>query len=508
MNSFVIIWAIQIFSVFSEHKNVILIIADDFRPNVGVLGESDHFSSPQMKTPSLDQLASRSLVATNAYTQVALCGPSRSSFLTGRRADTTRCYVTEDKVRESMPDIVTMPQYFKQNGYLALGTGKIFHPGIPNTNKGDDYPASWTEKIFHTPSTDVNHISWHAYSDEELEDLVLRDVANADHFIEKLNEIAPAAITGEQPFFYAMGFHKPHQPWDAPQEFFDLYPEDEIDLPSNPYVPEDMPAAAWSRFTGVLNFDDCSPEGTGIPNLGEANVTYPDSKIRELRRAYYATISFMDRQVGRVLEAVEEAGLSENTVIMFIGDHGLHMGEHSEYDKYTNFEVAHRAPMMLHVPGVIEESMFTENLVEYVDILPTLVEAAGLPTLDKCPEYSRDVPICREGTSLLRMLDDSQTWKEVIFWQQPRGYWTNWTKNYQGYTVRTQQYRYSEYVNLLDDGLETQAPDWTSPEDWGELYDLSADPMETINLYRQSEWHDIKIMLRKILYAGWSQYND
>lgn len=106
-----------------------VLITDVVRPNVGVLGESDHFSSPQMKTPSLDQLASRSLVATNAYTQVALCGPSRSSFLTGRRADTTRCYVTEDKVRESMPDIVTMPQYFKQNGYLALGTGKIFHPG-------------------------------------------------------------------------------------------------------------------------------------------------------------------------------------------------------------------------------------------------------------------------------------------------------------------------------------------------------------------------------------------
>ena len=106
-----------------------VLITDVVRPNVGVLGESDHFSSPQMKTPSLDQLASRSLVATNAYTQVALCGPSRSSFLTGRRADTTRCYVSEDKVRESMPDIVTMPQYFKQNGYLALGTGKIFHPG-------------------------------------------------------------------------------------------------------------------------------------------------------------------------------------------------------------------------------------------------------------------------------------------------------------------------------------------------------------------------------------------
>ena len=123
-----IIFLLQIAAAVGQ-KNVVLIIADDFRPNVGVLGESDQFSSPEMKTPNLDALAAKSLVLTNAYTQVALCGPSRSSFLSGRRPDTTRCYVTEDKVRESIPDIITMPQYFKQNGYLALGTGKIFHPG-------------------------------------------------------------------------------------------------------------------------------------------------------------------------------------------------------------------------------------------------------------------------------------------------------------------------------------------------------------------------------------------
>ena len=209
-------------------------------------------------------------------------------------------------------------------------------------------------------------------------------------------------------------------PWDAPQEFFDLYPEDSIDLPHYKYIPEDLPASAWTKFTGLLNYPDCSQETWGLPLGDQPNVTYPDSKIRELRRAYYASISFMDHQLGRVLDAVEEAGAAEDTVIMFIGDHGLHMGEHAEWDKYTNYDLAHKAPMMLHVPGRIEEvsitcfqlenknvlyfkSMLSENLVEFVDIMPTLVEAAGLYQLDLCPEYSRDIPICREGMSLLKI---------------------------------------------------------------------------------------------------------
>jgi len=144
----------------SCNKNVVLMIADDFRPNIGVYEESNHFSSPGMKTPNLDYLASKSLVFTNAYTQVALCGPSRSSFLTGRRPDTIRCYDNFHRFRENLPNTISMPQYFKENGYLTLGSGKIFHPGAPDHDTQDDYPASWSEKIFHTPSTDNMNVSW------------------------------------------------------------------------------------------------------------------------------------------------------------------------------------------------------------------------------------------------------------------------------------------------------------------------------------------------------------
>ena len=169
-----------------------------------------------------------------------------------------------------------MPQYFKENGYTTLGSGKIFHPGKPDRDEQDDFPASWSEKIFHTPSTDNMKVSWYSYSEEELEGVTLWDVANTDHFIENLKNI------GNEPFFFAMGFHKPHLPWDAPKEFFDLYPDEEnIDLPFNPYIPEDMPESAWTGFRQLTSFDDCSPEATGIPDIGtKPNVTYPDNKVK------------------------------------------------------------------------------------------------------------------------------------------------------------------------------------------------------------------------------------
>merc|ERR1711936_1274130 len=163
-------------------------------------------------------------------------------------------------------------------------------------------------------------------------------------------------------------------------------------------------------------------------------------------------------------------------------------------------------PVMLHVPGLIDQSVFSSDLVEFVDIFPSLLEAAGLPRLDKCPEDSRNVPVCREGRSLLGMVEEGQQWKEAVFWQQPRGYSGN-NKDYQGYTVRTAQYRYSEYVNLIDGGLDTQQPDWESPEDWGELYHLTTDPLETRNLYRREDWAEVREQLQQILHVGWSQHN-
>ena len=225
-----------------------------------------------------------------------------------------------------------------------------------------------------------------------------------------------------------------------------------------------------------------------------------------MRRAYYASISFADQQFGRIIDELEELGLAENTVIAFLGDHGLHMGEHAEWDKYTNYEVAHRAPLMLHIPGITHGEV-SSKLVEFVDIYPTIVEAAGLGKMEKCPEYSRNISVCTEGSSLMNLLEDPEDWKSAVFWQQPRGYWTPHDKKFQGYTVRTDDWRYSEYVNLLNEEEEEQAPAWADIVEFGELYDLTSDPQENNNLYRNKDFQETKIAMRKILHHGWFHYN-
>ena len=341
-----------------------------------------------------------------------------------------------------------------------------------------------------------------------METTTLRDIANADYTIQKLQELAPEALPGIQPFFLAFGLHKPHMPWDFPEKFLDYYPEEDIQVPVNPYIPYDMPDSAWSTPTGLLNYPDCSAEGTGIENMGEPNVTYSDAHTKELRRAYYASISFADEQIGRVLQELNNLGLADNTVIIFLGDHGLHMGELSEWEKYTNFEVAHRAPMMLHVPGTVDTSIISDKLVEFVDIFPTLVEAAGFDPMKRCdPFNSRTENLCREGTSLLELVRNPDEWKTAAFYQQPRGYWNENQHKYQGYTVVTEQYRYSEWVNLNDVGTEEQTPNWGDPQDFGELYDLMNDPLETTNLINNEEYDELIHELKQLLHQGWHHHN-
>ena len=504
----------------AQQKNVLMLIADDLRPNVGAYEDANEpfFTSPTMITPNIDALASKSLVFTRAYSQVAMCGPSRNSFLTGRRADTTRCYVNGDNFRNLGPNnetspIVTIPQFFMENGYYSVGAGKVFNPGQWDPfgiyNLFDDYPLSWTEPMFHTPNTDDLTVSWRAFSREEMENNTLRDVTHADYAINKLQELAPNALLGIQPFFLGFGVHKPHLPWDFPEEFLDYYPKDDIDLPANPYIPSDMPDSAWTVPNLLLGYPDASANGTGIENIGQPNVTYSDSKIKELRRAYYAASSFADQQIGRVIQELNSLGLAESTIIVFFGDHGMQLGEHSEWEKLTNFEIANRVPLMLHIPGEIDTHIESNKLVELVDIFPTLVEAAGFDPISKCPTYSRDVALCREGSSLLGVVTNPKEWKTAIFYQKPlrQGLILDQGNSSQSYSVMTEQYRYTEYVSLNNVDEEAQAPNWSDPIDFGELYDLVNDPMENINLIHEEGYENIIEDLQKVLHEGWYQHN-
>ena len=280
-------------------------------------------------------------------------------------------------------------------------------------------------------------------------------------------------------------------------------------MPLNPHAPSDMPGSAWNSFSGMREYSDCSAEGTGIENIGEPNVTYSDPKIKELRRAYYAAVSYADQQLGRVIQELHLLGLADNTIIVFLGDHGWQLGEHSEWTKETNFEIAHRVPLMLHIPGVIDSYMASDKLVELVDIFPTLVEAAGFDPMSKCPSYSRNVSLCREGSSLLNLVSNPEGWKGSIFYQQQRGFYNDYPDKWyhQGYSVMTEQYRYGEWVNINNIEQEGQIPNWSDPADFGELYDLVNDPLENVNLIFNEDYQDTIADLQELLHRGWYQHN-
>ena len=509
-----------VFSDDTQHPNILLLMADDMRPNLGCLEETNsaHFSSLKMNTPNLDALAAQSLLLENAFVQQAVCSPSRSSLLTGRRPDTTRITDLFSYFRDLGGNFTTIPQFFKEQGYKTIGMGKVFHDGEEAT-PGDD-PLSWTEPYHRAKDnyntdypwpwegTDKSH-SWRAITKEDISiNGPLQDTLEADFVIKTLREMAPDSLLGVQPFLVAFGLRRPHLPFYFPEEFLDAYPEGTDDDPRNPFAPSDMPSVAWSNWGELRAFADCTEESLGIPDLGKINVTIPIEKVRELRRAYYAAISYVDSEIGRVLEEVTSLGLDENTIIVFLGDHGWQLGEHSEWCKHTNFEVAVRAPLIIKIPGSTNAGIRTNKLVEFVDIFPTLVEAAGFPALDLCEVDSHDTQLCTEGTSMTPLIKnpDFSEWKDAVFFQYPRGGFVDHIPACMGYSIRTSMYRYTEWVQIQVLEGHNYEPSWEEPcwnEFHTELYNLIEDPEENINIVLGDENVDVVHDLSRRLRAGW-----
>ncbi|XP_046381439.2 iduronate 2-sulfatase-like [Haliotis rufescens] len=479
--------------------NVLFLVSDDMRPELSIF-EGPDFPSPvhpPMHSPNLDALARRSLLLKRAHVQQAVCSPSRSSLLTGRRPDTTHVYNLQDYWRVVGGNFTTIPQYFKENGYRTIGSGKIFHPGHASDNND---PISWTDPYFEA-GTEANafvykdKVSWMNVPMDLLKNNSLQDTQNADFAIKMIREAAPQARSGERPFFIAQGFHKPHLPFVAPQMFFDMYPESSISLPANPYAPDKMPDIAWSSYGELRNYVDIAK----LNASGDINSTLPNDVILGLRRAYYSALSYTDYELGRVVKELENQGLANNTIISFWGDHGWQLGEHGEWCKHTDFEIATHAPMMVHVPGLTDNGIMTEELTEFVDLFPTLVEAAGLTALDLCPENSTNVLVCSEGNSLVPLMKDpaSPNWKKTVFSQYPRSADNG---HQMGYSMTTAKYRYTEWVKF--DMKPLYKPDWNKV--YGvELYDHIKDPEENYNLAYNSAEKKLVSELRKELHAGW-----
>jgi iduronate 2-sulfatase len=442
----------------AERPNVLLICVDDLKPMLGCYGDAT------VKSPNIDVLAGRGVQFNLAYCNQAVCSPSRNALLTGLRPTTLGIYDLATNFRVSRPDAVTLPQYFKENGYRSEGMGKVFHHG--HGNHEDDASWSvpyWRSDVVHyalKEHADANKNSREAalfnnaggakakdlskgvaYESADVPDNVYPDGQTADEAIERL---AGAAKDPNQPFFLAVGFVKPHLPFCAPKKYWDLYDPSTFKLAERRTAPDGAPAFAPTNWGELRNY-------AGMPEKGPV----PDDDARILIHGYHAAVSYMDAQVGRVLAALEKDGLAKNTIVVLWGDHGWHLGDHGQWCKHTNYEEAAHIPLIVFDPRVKHGGSKTDSMVESVDVYPTLCKLAGLP-----------VPKGLDGMSFAQVLDDpAAPTKDYIIHAYPRG-------ERIGRAVRTARYRLVEW----------KVPSEDLSKAIYELYDYQADPGENKNL--------------------------
>lgn len=420
--------------IAAEKKNVVFLICDDLNCDLGSYGH------PLVKTPNIDRLAERGTRFDRAYCQYALCGPSRASFLTGLYPDQTLIHKNAIYIREHIPNVTTVSQMYRNNGFFATRIGKLYHYNVPKHigTSGHDDPYSWNytinprgrdveeeSKIFTLkPGTFGATLSWLAAegTDEEQTDGMIADAAVAE--LQRYHR-------EDRPFFLAVGLFRPHTPYVAPKKYFDMYPLDQIVVPE---VPE--------------GYDKTIPEpALKSVRRKKEQINLADDLAKQAIQAYYATISFADAQVGKVLETLETTGLAKDTVVVFTSDHGYHMGEHGHWQKTTLFENATRVPLIISSPDQRDKGGVVTSPVEMIDIYPTLAELSGL-----------EAPDFLSGVSLAASMDNSSV--------KPRE--SALSQYMQGYSIRTERFRYTEWGEKGAEGVE--------------LYGCQDDPEELKNL--------------------------
>lgn len=469
--------------------NVLFIVADDLRCELGCYGRT------WVRTPNIDRLASQGVTFRHAYCQISLCSPSRTSVMTGLRPDTTRIFDLRTHFRKYQPQAITLPQKFINQGYTTTAFSKIYHLGN-HTPGGLDDPDSWSEPSWHPGGPKWGTRACKAQAELQRRMLAAHEwtcdigLASTDRIkgggvwevpsVEPLNDRHPSLTDGlttdaaiealEQmrgkPFFLAVGYLNPHLPFNAPQRFFDMYPLESIRLPARRKPPVGVPECALHNFGELRQYND-------IPWVGEIT----EVKTRELIRGYYAATTYLDEQIGRLLDALDEQGLSKNTIVVLWGDNGYHLGDLGLWSKHTNFEEATRIPLIVRAPGVRAKGAHCDALVELVDLYPTLCELAGLPA-------AKGV----EGKSLASLLDNpALPWKKAACSQFPRNVPVE--GDLMGYSIRTARYRYTEWHAP---GKRVAAR---------ELYDYLEDPLESENLAakpaKQAVMQELTVLMRQ-----------
>ncbi len=451
-------------------SNVLFIAVDDLRPELGCYGGA------QVHSPNIDAFAASGRLFERAYCQQAVCNPSRSSLMTGMRPDAIGVTGNHSHFRTINPDIVTLPQHFKQHGYHAAAIGKIYHGVFPDgasntkwdtmgdpvswsvpavrfgpryyyTEEGisaaketykrvyrpeDPAPDDWTEKLVFGPATEAPDVPDHTLYDGKV----------ADAAVKTLQQFK----TKDKPFFLAVGFIKPHSPYIAPKKYFDLY--DDVALPTHTKFPAGAPRLAGHGSGELRRYTDQPKSGV-----------IDENKQRRVRHAYYACISYIDAQIGRVLAELDRSGLSKNTIVVLFSDHGYHLGEQGLWGKTTNFELDTRVPLIVRTPGMNAPGKTSSSMVELVDLYPTLAQLTGLP-----------IPAALEGKSFAAAVNDPNlVTKTTALSQYPRG------GGLMGYSMRTPTHRLTQWVHRQTGEIRET-----------ELYDYSDGLIETENLASQS----------------------
>lgn len=488
----------------SQKKNVLMIAVDDLKPLLGCYGD------PLAKTPNIDRLAAKGALFTSAYCQQAVSAATRASLFTGWCPDRTRVWDLKTLIRSQNPDVVTLPQYFKENGYTVAGIGKIYDPRSVD-KKSDE--RSWSQPYMDFEeylNADYGKPVMSQYQDKETRKLYnkyrkeakekgINKKNEVEKYIQKFikpttecasipdNAYADGAVAdgavkflndnqSDRPFFLAVGFKKPHLPFCAPQKYWELYERQNIPLAAFRKRAAGSPAFAYHNCGELQSYSDI-PSIISFSDID--NVKIPDDKARELIHGYYACISYMDAQVGKVLDALEKSGEMNNTIIVLWGDHGWHLGDHGLWNKHTNFEQATHVPMLIINPA--GKGRKVEAPVEFLSIYPTLCDLSGLAK-----------PSGLDGISLAAMVKDGKAdagMKSYAVSQYPR-------VGKMGYSIRDSRYRYTVWVDWQNRKLNT---DKVIAE---ELYDYEKDPNETINVASEAEYAGAM----KRMKAYWEEY--
>ena len=398
----------RLFPQFWAHAanrfNVLYIVVDDLRPLLGCYGHS------YMHTPNIDRIAHRGTLFNRAYCQFPVCNPSRASVLTGLRPDSTGVHNNTDSFLNTVPYAISLPHHFKIHGYHTYSMGKVAHG-----RAAWDDEQSWSVPIWRERFKSIDRNTSPSWQALNIDDDELQDGRIAKATVEILSEIK------NQSFFLAVGFNKPHLPFYAPSDYFDIYNSQDFTLPADSGLPMYAPHIASNPKT-LHAFEDIST----APPLS-------DEKTLELIHAYAANISFIDAQIGRIQNQLDMLNLTEKTVIVFCGDHGFHLGEHGLWRKNTLFEDAILSPLIISIPGQRSPDTSTDALVELIDIYPTLCNICQIP-----------IPEDVEGLSMVPVINDpSIFWKTAAFSQLRRPYGNSGFVD--GYTMRTAQYRYTEW---------------------------------------------------------------